>query len=71
MTGVEQGRCFGEGEPWLLLDMFGHTCYPLLIIYLFIYSMKMICSKKSFLEDVDCVMARIERHIWRTVTLSY
>ena len=32
----------GEGEPWLLLATFGHTCYP----YLF---NKMICTKRVFL----------------------
>ena len=26
----------GEGEPWMLLAMFGHTYYPLLIVNLLI-----------------------------------
>ena len=36
MTRVEQGRRLGEGEPWLLLAMLGHTYYPLLIVNLLI-----------------------------------
>ena len=37
----------GEGEPWLLLAMFGHTSiYPLLIVNLLIYSIKMICTRQ-------------------------
>ena len=38
--GVRQGLVkasdLGEGEPWLLLAMFGHTYYPLLIFNLFV-----------------------------------
>jgi hypothetical protein len=38
----------GEGEPWLLLAMFGHTSYyPFIVIYLLIYSINMICTKCS------------------------
>ena len=38
----------GEGEPWLLLAMFGHTSITLyLIVDLLIYSIKMICTKRT------------------------
>ena len=36
----------GEGEPWMLLVMFGHTYYPLLIVNLLIYSIIIICAKE-------------------------
>ena len=32
---LEEGG-MGEGEPWSLLAMFGHTCYPLLTVNLLI-----------------------------------
>ena len=38
----------GEGEPWLLLAMFGHTSYyPFIVSYLLIYSINMICTKEE------------------------
>ena len=41
-------RDMGEGEPWLLLAMFGHTSYyPLLLVNLLIFSIKMICTKRQ------------------------
>ena len=40
----------GEGEPWLLLAMFGHTYYPLLIVNSLIYSIQMICTKRYYYE---------------------
>ena len=43
MTRVEQGRCLGEGEPWLLLAMFGHTLLP--FINNRVYSIKVICTR--------------------------
>ena len=39
-------RDMGGEEPWLLLAKFGHTSYyPLLVVNLFIYSIKMIARK--------------------------
>jgi len=38
----------GEGEPWLLLTMFGHTSITLyFIVNLLIYPIKMICTKRN------------------------
>ena len=50
----------GEGEPWLLLAMFGHTYYPLLIVNLLIYSIKMIYEKKKSVpfDHLSCVSKR-------------
>ena len=46
----------GEGEPWLLLAVFGHTSITLyLIVNLLIYSIQMICTEKR--RDVIVVMS--------------
>ena len=45
MPGVEQGRCLGEGEPWLHLVMFGHTLLPFTNDSF--DSIRMICSKNN------------------------
>ena len=44
----------GEGEPWLLLAMFGHTPITLIniIVNLLIYSIKMIYEKLHLLLGV-------------------
>ena len=45
---LTKGGGVREGEPWLLLAMFGHTSITLyLIVDLLIYSIKMICTKSS------------------------
>ena len=47
--GVKAGG-MGEGEPWLLLAMFGHTYYPLLIVNLLIYLIRIIFTKKRLIN---------------------
>ena len=50
----------GEGEPWLLLAMFGHTSITLyLIVNLLIYSIKMICTKNNHRWDKIYIVSQI------------
>ena len=64
-------RDMGEGEPWLLLAMSGHTSiYPLLIVNLLIYSIKMICTNGEDIQPSAREKLLPQRLTWWVRTLS-